>query len=291
MKPSNTIAHASLTGDRRINQDRCGSAVSGDSQMIVIADGMGGHPKGEVAAELLVNTCTDAFNQVKHPITDPGRFLNLALSKAHKNIVAYGQEQDPPIDPRTTAVVVFAQKGHAYWAHAGDSRLYLYRAGKVVTRTTDHSYVERLRQQGVITDSERDTHPQRNYVTRCLGGSSINPEFTLGKYKLEKGDILLLCTDGAWSSIDEELMSDALFSGTPLEEAMTALADEAAQKAFPDSDNVTLIALKINSVPTAEPRNDKPADPADKQQELSQAIADLQSAIDIFESEKEQENK
>ena len=285
-------AHSSLIGDRKINQDRCIVVREDGTTLLGLADGMGGHPRGEAAAQLLVDTCRSYFDLTPHPILNPSSFLTRLLHKAHEDIVAFGYEQEPAIDPRTTAVACLVQKGVAYWAHAGDSRLYLLRQQRILSRTVDHSYVERLKQQGVISAREQEGHPQRNYVTRCLGGSLLSPEVTLGKHKLEHGDILLLCSDGLWGSIDEGTLLDTLFSRLPLPEAVQALAERAAHNAFPDSDNVTLVAVRMQQGETAktEPRKQKREKPAEESN-LAQAIADLQNAINTFETENKQERE
>ncbi|OOZ37338.1 PP2C family protein-serine/threonine phosphatase [Solemya velesiana gill symbiont] len=280
------LAEMSLTGDRKINQDRCVHVESGESVLLAVADGMGGHPRGETAAQIVTDTCRNYFKKTPRPILSPGSFLIRIMQKAHEDIVTFGLKNDPPIDPRTTAVIALVQDNMAYWAHAGDSRLYIFRGGRLVTRTVDHSYVERLRQQGVISKHEVESHPQRNYVTRCLGGNINQPEVEIGKHSVEPGDVILLCSDGLWGSIDQDLMSEALFDETSLAEATKALADEAAQKAFPDSDNVTLLTMRLGkNVPASDKKPAPPEKPKSKKDELGEAIANLQDAIDSFQTE------
>lgn len=285
-------AFSSLIGDRKINQDRCIRVADDDSVLLGLGDGMGGHPRGEAAAQVLIDTCRSYFNRIPHPILNPSSFLTRLLHKAHENIVAFGYEQQPAIDPRTTAVACLVQKSVAHWAHAGDSRLYLLRERRVLSKTIDHSYVERLKQQGVITAKQQKNHPQRNYVTRCLGGALASPDITLGKHKLEAGDILLLCSDGLWGSISEEELLTTLFSTLPLSEAVRKLAEQAAHNAFPDSDNITLLALRMqqgDQDKLDETRNEQ-AQPAEESN-LAQAIAELQNAINNFETEIKQEKE
>lgn len=285
-------ASSSLIGDRKINQDRCIKVDDGATVLLGLGDGMGGHPRGETAAQVLIETCQNYFDRTPHPILNPSSFLTRLLHKAHENIVAFGYEQQPAIDPRTTAVACLIQKNVAHWAHAGDSRLYLLRERRVLARTVDHSYVERLKQQGVITARQQKKHPQRNYVTRCLGGALVSPDITLGKHKLEAGDILLLCSDGFWGSIREEDMLNSLFSNLPLSETVQALAEQAAHQAFPDSDNITLIALRMQ--PAAREAASTPGGDTQepgKESNLAQAIADLQNALSNFETEIKQDKK
>jgi serine/threonine protein phosphatase PrpC len=283
-------AHSSLIGDRKINQDLCILVSDGDTVLLGLADGMGGHPRGEAAAQVLVDTCRNYFDRTPHPILNPNGFLTRLLHKAHENIIAFGYDQEPAIDPRTTAVACLVQKNVAHWAHAGDSRLYLLRERRVLSKTIDHSYVERLKQQGVITAKEQKAHPQRNYVTRCLGGSLNSPDVTLGKQILESGDILLLCSDGLWGSINETDILNALFGHLPLAEAIQSLAEQAAHKAFPDSDNITLIALKMQEDDqdrTTPQQSETKA--TQEESNLARAIAELQNAISNFETETKQE--
>ncbi len=279
---------SSLVGNRKNNQDRCGLSSAPSSVLVSLADGMGGHPKGEAAAQLVVDTCQQLLETSTTPILNPGSFLTRTLHKAHEKILEFGWSQIPPIDPRTTSVAALIQDGIAYWAYTGDSRLYLFRNGKMATRTIDHSYVERLRRQGIISEDELQTHPHRNYVTRCLGGNIPSPDITLGHHQLRIGDILMLCSDGLWGSIDINTITEALCSSMSMSEATEVLANEAAQKAYPESDNVTIIALKVGDLgqPAKPQQKAEPATGANSN-DLATAIADLQSAIDNFESEKE----
>lgn len=289
-----SAGQASLVGNRRNNQDRCALIESDAAILLVLGDGMGGHPKGEMAAQILIDICRQRLVDAHGYVAEPRTFLADILDQAHDAIRRYGQQQSPAIDPRTTAVVVLIQDGMVHWIHAGDSRFYLFHSGETVTRTQDHSYVERLRQQGIITEQQLDSHPHRNYVTRCLGGNGALPAATLGKRILAAGDTLLLCSDGLWGSLNEALMIDALFSTMSPAEAAEALAEEAAQAAFPDSDNVTLLTLKIETLPATVPITPMPPQeqpPSTRENELDLAIAELQNAITSFNTQIDQEKK
>ncbi|MCG8426443.1 MAG: protein phosphatase 2C domain-containing protein [Chromatiales bacterium] len=279
-------AQVSLIGDRKINQDRCAVIDHDEALFLALGDGMGGHPRGEVAAQILIDTAEQQLYRTPLPILSPGSFLTRVLHKAHETIMAYGYDQTPPIDPRTTAVICLIQDDVAYWAHAGDSRLYLFRDGQIAFRTTDDSYVERLRQKGVISATETESHPQRNYVTRCLGGTLISPELTLGKHSLTTGDNLLLCSDGLWGSMSEAETTAIMSSDQNLDERLNLLAETAAQNAYPESDNVTLLGIEIGKAVKPRPEAISPAAQQEKKQdELNSAIAELQQAIESFQSE------
>lgn len=282
-------AEQSRIGHRKINQDRVALIESEQALCVVLGDGMGGHPKGEMAAQLLVDSAEQSLFGEQQPIAQPQRFLTRVLTRAHEQILAYGFGHEPPIDPRTTAVVALIQDGVAYWVHAGDSRLYLIRGGQLVTRTTDDSYVERLRQQGIITPEQRAGHPQRNYVTRCLGGSMANPEMTHGRHELQTGDLILVCSDGLWSQVSSGLISDACTAQGSLQESVDLLCEEAVQRGFPDSDNVTIGALRLGEVAKGAVAPCQPRTPQETQDPLSEAIAELQSAIEQFQQEQEKE--
>ncbi len=292
-KQNYDIGESSLLGNRRVNQDRCIAVESDDVILLGLADGMGGHPKGERAAEILIETCDTFFHQAQKPVAKPREFLTRLLQKAHENVTSFGLEQSPSIDPRTTAVVVMIQKGTAYWAHVGDSRFYLFRDGVPLRRTVDHSYVERLQQFGVISAEEREDHPHRNYVTRCLGGEINLPQVTLGKpEKLQYNDTLLLCSDGLWAHIKEEIMGAALMHPDPMSDILLDLTRQAEEIAYPDSDNVTAIGLRWQNRDTkadaeADLDPDTQTTPVASQDELNRAIEELKNAIEAFESNKE----
>jgi serine/threonine protein phosphatase PrpC len=282
------IGQASLLGNRKTNQDRCIAVESGEAILLGLADGMGGHPRGDRAAEILTETCDRFFYQAEKPIRKPSEFLTRLLQKSHENITAFGLEQYPAIDPRTTAVVALIQKGLVHWAHAGDSRFYLFRDGAPRYKTVDHSYVARLEEFGVISAEEREHHPQQNYVTRCLGGEISVPEITLGKpIDLKNGDTVLLCSDGLWSNIGESIIGDALQEQVELSEIILDLAQQAEATAYPESDNVTAIGLRWSGG-REEPDEAQPqeaeASSTDPEDELNRAIEELKHAIEDFES-------
>ncbi len=290
------IARATLQGDRKINQDRYISIESEGSILLGLADGMGGHPKGEVAAQILTDTCNSFFLRAPKPIHSAKEFLHRLLHKAHENITAYGLEHTPAIKPRTTAVVALIQDGIVRWSHAGDSRLYIFRNGETLHRTVDHSYVQQLEHHGLITSDEMATHPQRNYVTRCLGGNISSPEITVSKsVRLKDGDVILLCSDGLWAHAKEQMMGKQFSNNKPLTDIINTLVQKAAEEAAPESDNVSAISMRWRMTESAAEKPDSPEQLTQGQpqqppeDDISQAIDDLKSAIEQFETDKTQE--
>jgi serine/threonine protein phosphatase PrpC len=240
------IAWKSLLGNRKTNQDRCLVLQAPDTVLLALADGMGGHPQGEQAAQILMDISRKAFLTSRKPIANPRVFLSGLLDLAHHQILEFGQQQTPPIEPRSTGVLCLIQQGTAQWAHLGDSRLYVMRENHILIRTDDHSYVEHLRRQGLISSSQAQNHRMRNFVTRCLGGQNNQPVAELSDpFSLQYRDIILLCSDGLWGPLNERLLVDRLHDKSrPFPEILEHLANQAEHTSQPESDNVTGVALR-----------------------------------------------
>jgi len=238
-------ADLSLIGDREDNQDRVAVAVSDHSALLAVIDGMGGHADGGKAADTALRSVLESFWQTPQPVFDPQGFLHLSLGRAHDDVVRLGNGLTIDARPRATTAICLVQAGAAYWAHIGDSRVYLVRDGRVLERTRDHSHVEVLRQEGRITEEEMVTHPMRNFVECCLGGDVALPEMTVTSRKpLRSGDLLLLCTDGIWSNLKDQQIAESYAPGArTLRSALEALGEQAVRAAAPFADNATAAAL------------------------------------------------
>jgi serine/threonine protein phosphatase PrpC len=277
------LGQATHIGRRRSNQDRSGVAEEEGSVLLALADGMGGHPRGERAAETVVDTAIRLFRRARRPLRDHAELLEQMLERAHDRVVAFGRSQRPPIEPRSTAALALIDGDRLYWAHLGDSRLYLFRAGALAMQTHDHSYVEKLRQQGLISAHELEEHPFRNYVTRCIGGTFALPEPTLGgPVRLRPGDTVMLCSDGLWAPLSIEEIGAELERPARLRDLVPTLVRRAVECAGPGSDNVTALALRWLESPEQASRDD----PGD---ELTRAVADIRRALETFKIESEQE--
>lgn len=240
-------AEISLLGERDSNQDRISVAIADDAALLDACDGMGGHAEGERAAEVAQRTLLDRFWHTPQPLLDPLGFLHLGLGAAHEALVALGATLPLELRPRSTCAVCLVQQRCAYWAHVGDSRVYHLRAGRVLERTRDHSHVELLVREGLITAGQMQSHPLRNFVESCLGGDSILPEMTISPRKvLLRGDVLLVCTDGFWAGLEDQNIGSALGSAdVPLADALRSLASQALHNSGDASDNTSAAALRF----------------------------------------------
>ena len=294
-----TVFQDSRIGNRKGNEDRVGYSYSRDVLLMVICDGMGGHMQGEVAAEIALSEITRRFQQeARNRLKRPFEFLVSAIQSAHRAIVSYAVEQNLLECPRTTCVACIVQAGRAFWAHAGDSRLYVLRGGELVASTTDHSRVQQMIEAGEITAEAAMRHPDRNKIYSCLGGV-VPPVIDTGRdFALEVGDTILLSTDGFWAQIPAGLMSTMLRKQTVVD-IMPGLLAEAERRAQGESDNLSVLAMTWEnqddpSVADTESMDDEQfasstnttqmlgADtPADDvtDEDIERAIAEIQNAI------------
>lgn len=216
-----------------------GYAYTRESGLFVLADGMGGHPEGAMAAQLALQTFSAYFQKAANPtVREVPEFLSSALMAAHHQIIRYASEKGMLDTPRTTLVAAVMERGHMHWVHCGDSRLYVVRDGELVTRTRDHSYMEQQAHLGRATQ-----HINRNILFTCLG-SPAKPVFDLsGPLQLQQGDRVLLCSDGLWGTVkDHEIASE--LGRHPLEQSVPELVETALKRGGARCDNVTVLAME-----------------------------------------------
>lgn len=238
-----SVFQLSRRGGRAVNEDRMGYCYTREAALFVLADGMGGHAEGEVAAQLALQSIAAQFQREASPtLADPTDFLGRAVVAAHQQIQRYAQLKRMPEAPGTTVVAAVIQNGAATWLHCGDSRLYWVREGQLLARTRDHSYLEMDRS---ATTSIRLAQKlrNRNVLFTCLGATG-KPMFDVsGPHTLRSGDRLLLCSDGLWGALKEPALLQGL-AAQPVNEAIPALVESALQIAGDKSDNVTALALE-----------------------------------------------
>ncbi len=236
-----SVFQISRKGGRKKNEDRMGYCYTRESGLFVLADGMGGHPEGEVAAQLALQTISALYQREARPqIEDTVKFLSAALMAAHHQIIRYASEKGMLDRPSTTLVACILQGTGATWVHCGDSRLYVVRDGELLTRTRDHSYLER--QKGDLNFIKTD-RINRNILFTCLG-SPIKPVFDIaGPVVLQQGDKLMLCSDGLWGSLtDAEIIKHLASKG--VSDAVPDLVENALRVGGEHSDNVTVLAME-----------------------------------------------
>jgi PPM family protein phosphatase len=239
-----SIFQETRRGGRKVNQDRLGYVYTRDALCLVVADGMGGHVGGEIAAHIVVRLLIERFeSEAKPSLSSPVLFLQRAIDAAHAALGDYAERFRMVETPRTTCVACVIQDNAAYWAHAGDSRLYMVRRGNIHGRTRDHSKVQYLIDNGIITPDEAGRHPDRNKVFSCLGGQfEPNVDFS-PRMPLQHDDVLMMCTDGLWSAFADRDIIDAFESGG-LQQSTPALLNEAERRNGPECDNLSVIALR-----------------------------------------------
>lgn len=240
-----SVHQASHIGNRKFNQDRVAYAYSNDALLLVLADGMGGHLHGELAASLTIDTFVESFGRQAQPLVDdPQRFIAATMGHAHERIMRLPHNQDMGGFPGTTCVAVLIQQGRMYWGHAGDSRVYLLRNGEVPVRTNDHSVVRHWVESGLISADEARTHPQRNQITNCIGGIEDTFYAEMGEpIPLRSDDVVLLGSDGLWGAFRDEELADA-FSTMPVADVLDGLVLLAMERGEGHSDNITGIAVR-----------------------------------------------
>ena len=240
-------AKVSALGDRKDNQDRGSIVVSDEAALMMVFDGMGGHSDGAIAAQTGLKVVQDLFTASRMPVFDPQGFLYMALSRAHDEVVNIGRDLAVDFRPRATCALCLVQESGAFWAHIGDSRIYQVRGDEVLLRSRDHSHVEVLIQEGAITEEEAQNHPMRNFVECCIGGDSPVPDMSItGRIPLQKGDVLLACSDGLWSGLSDKDMAAIAQPGDDiLVENLKAIIIKALSVNSPHSDNTTGTALRF----------------------------------------------
>ena len=239
------VYQASHQGGRKYNQDCVAHAYTDKALLLVLADGMGGHSHGELAAQITIKTFMLAFSVEASPeLQNPEDFLSRVMRKAHDNIVQFALEQNLLGNPGTTCVAAIIQGGKVYWAHAGDSRAYLLRDNMVAAVTHDHSVVQQWADLGYLTAEQMKTHPDRHKITNCLGGEGdlffVKSE---PKMNLQQGDVVLLCSDGLWGPLEPPEICSALMV-RPLPSAVDDLMDVALFREGTRADNTTAVVIR-----------------------------------------------
>ncbi|MFN3984429.1 MAG: PP2C family protein-serine/threonine phosphatase [Rhodocyclaceae bacterium] len=241
------------TGDRREQQDCVslfGHPTRPGMMMAVLADGMGGHSGGALAAEQVVIKAKQNFETYAPNSESPEHLLQGIVNEAHMviRLTRFTSEKDP----HSTAVVLMLQPDRVNWAYCGDSRLYHFRGDQTLSRSLDHSLVGELQRKGKLDEAGALVHPQRNVLLSCLGAER-DPRIDHGKLApLVAGDSFLLCSDGLWAYFtDAELGS--IIATMSAREAARVLVNLARERAMGGGDNISLAIIKLIEAPARRP--------------------------------------
>jgi serine/threonine protein phosphatase PrpC len=217
-------------------------------QLLIVADGMGGHNAGEVASEMALTTIRDVF--YADPAPDLTANLRSALAAANEAIFNHSRQTAGQSGMGTTAAVMVVRQNQVQIANVGDSRAYVLRSGKLTQVTTDHSWVEEQVRAGVLTPEQARAHPQRNIITRALGTTpKVQPDFFDGV--LNEGDVFLLCSDGLNTHVSDAQIQDVLLTMTSLDQAANRLIQLANDGG--GSDNISVIVARVEPLAATAP--------------------------------------
>ena len=222
---------------RELNEDYYYLPRPGEC-FLAVADGMGGHLSGEVASRLAIECLAQ---ELRKPYSDPEEAMNRAFEAANANVLQQAEESDSTRGMGTTLTALLFTDGGAVLGHIGDSRAYRLRGGALTQLSTDHSFVEGLVRDGLISREEARVHPRRNLITRCIGQKSeVEPEIL--PLDAQEGDVYLLCSDGLTTMLtDEEIMRCLTQSGKSLAQKLETLRLWALRRG--GEDNVTVVAV------------------------------------------------
>lgn len=233
-------------GDRDYQQDQVNlfthSRIPG-CMLGIVADGMGGRSGGRKASDQVMMTAKQLFDRYAPETDDAPSMLKQIIEEAHIviRLTALSAEQEPH---STMAAFLINPGGECHWVHTGDSRIYHYQGGKLIHRTTDHSYVQTLVDKGEISEDEANIHPQSNILMGCLGTEESPPLTQHFIPQLRPDDVLLACSDGVWHYFSASEIGSALTMLSP-REATEFLIQKARSRARGGGDNLSLVIVKL----------------------------------------------
>ncbi len=248
MRHQITIAHRTDPGrEREENEDAIAYIRDErtDCHLLVIADGLGGGACGQIASQLAVQ----AIRQNFFSTFDSGKSVQVRLEEAitaANQLILHRADRDRKCKGMgSTCAILILADDQAYLAHTGDSRIYMIRENRITQLTRDHSITQRMLDDGLISEEEAATHPERNRLDRALGSRpDLKPDVRLQPIPLSNDDSFLLCTDGLTNLVrDEEMFR--IVQNIPAEGACGALIDLANQRGGPD--NITVAIVRIGA--------------------------------------------
>ncbi len=241
-----TSAEFSDPGGREINEDAAAAAAEGDRQIFVVCDGLGGHRCGEIASHLAADRSIQIF---RHMAAQPEFDMSVCLSQcfelSESAVLSYQSSHPEAGDMKTTMVILLRDGDRVQWGHIGDSRLYLFKNGKMRFHTQDHSVPQMLAAAGEIREKDIRFHPDRSRLLRVIGTPWQGRKYVLGgPAEMSGAESFLLCTDGYWEWIIEKEMSRSLAASASPEEWLWKMNEKIRKAgAGKEMDNYTGIAV------------------------------------------------
>jgi len=237
-----TYAQITNIGGRESNEDSIACVPMASGLMIVVADGLGGHGRGEMASKLL----TDIFSREAEAVSADADFLSGAFEKAQSGILDMQQAHHAPNEMKTTAAALLISYNTASWAHCGDTRVYHFQNNKLISRTLDHSVPQMLVLAGDIKEKHINNHPDRNKLLRVVGVEWDTPRYELSApVELTNNTAFLLCTDGFWEYISAKSIVKFLKQTQNADDWLRLMVTEVERTARGrNMDNYTAAALR-----------------------------------------------
>lgn len=234
-------------GSRTVNEDSVGYAENDYTKVFILADGLGGHGKGDEASSLVVNFIKDYT--INNSSEDNEKFIGDAIMSAQQALISRQDEENAQSQMKTTLTLLCVNNDKTVsLAHVGDSRIYKFEKNKYVFRTLDHSVPQVLASSGEIREKDIRHHEDRNRLLRCMGIEWETKRFDIDKLneKVNSGDVFLMCSDGFWDWILEKDMQKALKKFKTVEESGQYLVEKAKKRGMNNNmDNFSLIIVRI----------------------------------------------
>ncbi len=230
-------------GGREYQEDSTAAYVLDDAAAFWVADGLGGHGHGKDASETVIMHCRNGLEESE----SAEEYFQMAFLGGNELLLEEQNRLGNRKTMKTTLVGCLLREQELTWAHIGDSRFYLFKNGKMVFRTRDHSVPQLLALSGRIQESEIRNHPDRNRVLRVLGAESGEAKYEIGWTVLaEEGMSILLCTDGFWELITEERMETCLQESRNSEEWMERMREHVLKTGEgKNMDNFTAVGIRM----------------------------------------------
>lgn len=237
-----TTAFLTNTGSRPVNEDACGVFEQGGMTGAIVCDGLGGHGMGEVASELVKDVFGDRFAKM----SDIKTFLPQAFAAGQDVLMAEQAVRHAPSRMKTTAAALVIKGHRVFIAHIGDSRVYVFRKGRVKRRTIDHSIPQMMVLSKELKESEIRHHPQRNIVLRVLGVPwEKNMTEEMKPFFLRKDMSFLLCSDGFWEHITEQEMCYYLAHAENVKDWLRQMRDYVSVNGAEKTENNSAVVIGI----------------------------------------------